>query len=189
MILYSLNKCSFSEAIQFPYKCIYYRFSWKVFIRDVKTWFFNQNQMKTLLWIIFMVIYKIWNLKKKNLPTNLNKCHIKRQSNVHIDISVSLDPCHLPAFNRKCICMHVSTSGTFSCKNNTTTDKVPARKNIKFTHVLYIPPLYHKSLLAKKQIQIAHWIFTRSRQCKILRVRFPGRAAGNNCFIARECSM
>lgn len=135
-----------------------------------------------------MVIYKIWNLKK-NLPTNLIKCHIKRQSNVHIDISVSLDPCHLPAFNRKCICMHVSTSGTFSCKNNTTTDKVPARKNIKFTHVLYIPPLYHKSLLAKKQIQIVHRIFTRSRQCKILRVRFPGRAAGNNCFIARECSM
>lgn len=132
--------------------------------------------------------YIKYGILKKNLPTNLNKCHIKRQSNVHIVISVSLDPCHLLAFNRKCICMYVSTSGTFSCKNNTT-NKVPARKNIKFTYVLYIPPLYHKSLLAKKQIQIVHRIFTRSRQCKILRVRFPGRAAGNICFIARECSM
>lgn len=94
--------------------------------------------------------------KKNNLPTNLNMCHIKTQSNVHNVISVSLDPCHLPAFNRKCICMYISTSGTFSCKNNTTTNKVPARKNIKFTYVLYIPPLYHKSLLAKKQIQIVH---------------------------------
>lgn len=69
--------------------------------------------------------YIKYGILKKNLPTNLIKCHIKRQSNVHIVISVSLDPCHLLAFNRKCICMYVSTSGTFSCKNNTTTNKVP----------------------------------------------------------------
>lgn len=88
--------------------------------------------------------------KKNNLPTNLNMCHIKTQSNVHNVISVSLDPCHLPAFNRKCICMHVSTSGTFSCKNNTTTNKVPTRKYIKFTYVLYIPPLYITNLCLRK---------------------------------------
>lgn len=80
--------------------------------------------------------------KKNNLPTNLNMCHIKTQSNVHNVISVSLDPCHLPAFNRKCICMHVSTSGTFSCKNNTTTNKVPARKKPN----IYICSIYPSSI-------------------------------------------
>lgn len=80
---------------------------------------------------------------------NLNKCYIKRQSNVYIDIFVSFDLCYLLVFNWKCICMYVLIFGIFLCKNNII-NKLFVCKNIKFIYVLYIFFLNYKFLFVKK---------------------------------------